>query len=45
LSVAPNVRANRPGAAGWLGPVGDNVTNAADRAKLACRGGSGSARG
>jgi hypothetical protein len=45
LVVRPNVGGNRPGTAGWLGPVSDNVANGADRAKPACRGGSGSATG
>jgi hypothetical protein len=39
--VLPNVRVNRHDTAGRLGPVGENVPRTADRAKLACRSGSG----
>jgi hypothetical protein len=43
--VRPNVGANRPVAAGQTGPAADNATRCCGRAWLACRGGSGSARG
>jgi hypothetical protein len=39
--VGHNVRVNRPGAAGWLGPGWDNVPRAPGRAKAARRSGSG----
>jgi hypothetical protein len=39
--VTPNVRVNRPDAAGWLGPGWENVPRTPSRAKTARRGGSG----
>ena len=45
-SLTPNVRANRPDAAGWLGPGWENVPRTPGRAKIARRSGScGSAMG
>ncbi len=40
VTARPNVGAKRPAAAGWLGPVGENVPRTANRAKPACRCGS-----
>jgi hypothetical protein len=39
--LTPNVRVNRPDAAGWLGPGWENVPRTPDRAKTARRSGSG----
>jgi hypothetical protein len=41
VCVTPNVRANRPDAAGWLGPGWENVPRTPGRAKTARRSGSG----